>query len=107
MFTWTREKQGEALNGHFYFDAATEDEHVLLKDKDEIWEEDPTFIYIPSLRIAGSVEDLLKLSESGVIDKEDLQTYIADSYSFEDKDKPDIKAKMQLELDEYEIFSKQ
>ena len=58
---WTEEKRAEAAKSKHYIKAAGTGGPLKLTGAAQKWKKDPTFLYVPSLRVAGSRGDILAL----------------------------------------------
>lgn len=56
---WSEEIMRDAHYKLYYVDV-TNNKLVTLKDAFEVWKNNPNYIYIPSLRVAGNVDDIRK-----------------------------------------------
>lgn len=55
---WTQEKQDAATKGRYYIKLGDKRGQLLLSGAAKKWQTDPSFAYVPSLRVAGTPEDI-------------------------------------------------
>ena len=72
---WTEEKKKAALAARNYIKIGDKRGQLLLSGAAKRWETDPTFVYVPSLRVAGTPQDIERILGA------DARAHVAQGYT--------------------------
>jgi len=77
---WSMEVMQDAQDKLYYVDV-TNNKLVTLKDAYEVWKTNPNYIYIPSLRVAGNVDDIKRYFINRGNSSDEIDPHINAGYS--------------------------
>lgn len=78
---WSEEKQAAAEKGRFYIKLGDKRGTLLLSGAAKKWQSDPSFVYVPSLRVAGTPADIERVFVGIGIPAGDVRQHIASGYT--------------------------
>lgn len=107
---WSKETFNKAAAGHYYYKISEKGGQLVLTGAEVRWNKGSDDIYIPSLRVAGKVEDIVEVFSrlNPPLDQETLNGYIAEAYTKDSYKVPEAEGgnaeKFQGEIEEYKAF---